>query len=106
MLLLHIHFDTSLTADPEYQEGCECGFDSYFTEMHHWLPDMKGWTFVDHFHTPTSVRDYLLSEIVYDPLRNPDLLVWLSALALTDQSLALMGLELLRAIVLQDESDD
>lgn len=113
MLLLSTHFDASLTTDPEYDEGCECGFDSYFTEMHHWLPGLRGYTFVDRFHTPVSVRDYLESEIVYDPVRNPDLLPWragwglgwLSALALTDQSLALMGLELLRTIVLHDESD-
>jgi hypothetical protein len=112
-LLLSAHFDAALTADPEYHEGCECGFDSYFTEMHHWLPDLRGYTFVDSFHTPISVRDYLLSEIAYDPVRNPDLLPWragwglgwLSALALTDQLLALMGLELLRMIVLHDESD-
>lgn len=112
-LLLSAPFAASLTADPEYQEGCQCGFDSYFTEMHHWLPDLRGFLFVDRLHTLASVRDYLLSEIVYDPVRNPCLLSWragwglgwLSALALTDQPLALLGLELLKMIVLQDESD-
>ena|SRR5437588_5830335 len=112
-LLLSAHFDAALTVDPEYHQGCECGFDSYFTEMHHWLAGLRGYTFVDCFHTLVSVRDYLLNEIVYDPVRNPDLLAWragwglgwLSALALTDRSLALMGLELLRKIVLHDESD-
>src|SRR6266571_5598822 len=75
MLLLAAHFDASLTADPEYQEGCEWGFNHYFAEMHHWLPQMRGFTFVDRLHTSASVIDYLLSEMVYDPVRNPTLLV-------------------------------
>ena len=113
-LLLSAPFAASLTADPEYQAGCECGFDSYFTDMHHWLPGLRGFFFVDRLHTPASVRDYLSHEITYDPVRNPCFLSWragwglgwLSALALTDQPLALSGLEQLQTIVLQDESDD
>jgi hypothetical protein len=112
-LLLPVHWDASITADPEYQAGCECGFDSYFAEMCHWLPDLSSFTFVDRLHTSASVRDYLLREIVYDPVRNSCFLPWragwglgwLSALALTDPSLALLGLELLQTIVLHDESD-
>ena len=113
MLLLPAHLDPSLTADPEYEAGCECGFDSYFTEMHHWLPNLSGYTFIDRYHTPASVKSYLLSNMVYDPVRNPTLLArragwglgWLSALALTDRPLALCGLEFLQELVLQDESD-
>ncbi len=112
-LLLSAHFEPSLTADPEYEAGCECGFDSYFTEMHHWLPNLSGYTFIDRYHTPASVKSYLLSNTVYDPVRNPTLLAWrsgwglgwLSALALTDRPLALCGLEFLQELVLQDESD-
>jgi hypothetical protein len=112
-LLLSAHFDASLTADPEYQEGCECGFDYYFAEMRHWLPHLRGCTFIDHLYTPASVRDFLLSDIIYDPVRNPTPLAWraawclgwLSALALTDQSLALSGLALLKELVLHDKSD-
>lgn len=113
-LLLSAPFAASLTADPEYQAGCECGFDSYFTDMHHWLPGLRGFFFVDRLYTPASVRDYLSREITYDPVRNPCFLSWragwglgwLSALALTDRPLALSGLEQLQTIVLQDESDD
>jgi hypothetical protein len=112
-LLLSAHFDPSLMADPEYQAGCQCGFDSYFAEMRHWLPDLSSFTFVDRLHTSASVREYLSSEIVYDPVRNSCFLPWragwglgwLSALALTDPSLALLGLELLQTIVLHDKSD-
>jgi hypothetical protein len=112
-LLLLAPFDASLTGDPEYEAGCECGFDSYFAEMSHWLPNLTGFFFVDRLHTSASVRDYLLRNVAYDPVRNPSPLAWsagwglgwLSALALTDQSLALMGLELLQHIVLHDESD-
>jgi hypothetical protein len=111
--LLPVHWDASITADPEYEAGCECGFDSYFTDMHHWLPNLSGYTFIDRYHTPASVKSYLLSNMVYDPVRNPTLLAWraawclgwLSALALTDRLLALMGLELLQHMVLHDESD-
>src|SRR5262249_23172136 len=99
--------------DPEYHEGCEWGFNYYFAEMHCWLPQMRGFTFVERLYTSASVREYLLSEIVYDPVRNPTYLAWrtgwglgwLSALALTDRSLALRGLELLQELVLHDESD-
>ena len=112
-LLLAAHFDASLTDDLEYLEGCEWGFHYYFAEMHHWTPDLSTYTFVDRHSTLDEVRDYLLREIVYDPVRNPTLLAcragwglgWLSALALTDRSLALMGLELLQELVLHDESD-
>ena len=112
-LLLSAHFDASLTADPEYQEGCECGFDSYFAEMHYWLPDLRGCTFIDHLHTSASVRGFLSSDMVFDRVRNPTPLAWraawclgwLSALALTDQPLALSGLELLKKLVLHGESD-
>ncbi len=99
-LLLSAPFDAALMADLEYQAGCECGFDSYFAEMRHWLPDLSNFTFVDRLHTSASVREYLLREIVYDPVRNSCFLPWragwglgwLSALALTDPSLALLGL--------------
>lgn len=112
-LLLSAHFDAALTADPEYQEGCECGFDYYFAEMRHWLPQLAGFTFINHFHTLPEVRDFLLNDMIYDPVRNPTPLFWraawcldwLSALALTDQLLALSGLELLQELVLHDESD-
>lgn len=112
-LLLSAHFDASLTADPEYQEGCEWGFNYYFAEMHHWTPDMRTYTFIDRHHTSDSVGQFLLRDMIYDPVRNPTPLAWraawclgwLSALALTDRSLALMGLELLQELVLHDESD-
>jgi hypothetical protein len=76
MLLLPAHLDTSLTANPEYHEGCECGFDSYFAEMSHWLPNLTGFFFVDRLHTSASVRDYLLRNVAYDPVRNPSPLAW------------------------------
>ena len=112
-LLLPAHFDTSLTADPEYQEGCEWGFNHYFAEMHHRTPDLSAFTFIDQYYTTASVRDFLLHDMVYDPVRNPTHLAWrtawclgwLSALALTDCSLAFSGLELLQELVLLDESD-
>ena len=112
-LLLSAHFDATLTADLEYQESCEWGFNSYFAEMCHWTPDLSRCTFVDRHYSSAHIRQYLLREIVYDPVRNPTPLAcragwglgWLSALALTDQSLALSGLELLEELVLHDESD-
>ncbi len=112
-LLLSAQFDSALTADPEYQESCEWGYESYFAEMHRWLPDLREFTFHDRIHTLTSVEQYLLCEVVYDPVRNPGSLAsragwglgWLSALALTDRPLALSGLELLQDLVLQDEGE-
>lgn len=113
MLLLSAHFDAALAADPEYQESCEWGFNSYFAEMCHWTPDLSRRTFVDRYYSFVHVKQYLLREVVYDPVRNPIPLAcragwglgWLSALALTDRLLALMGLELLQELVSHDESE-
>ena len=68
---------------------------------------------MDRHHTLASVRQFLLRDMIYDPVCNPTPLPWrtawclgrLSALAFTDQSLALSGLEFLQELVLHDESD-
>lgn len=112
-LLLSVPFDAALTADAEYQESCEWGFNSYFAEMSHWTSDLSRCTFIDRHYSSAHVRQYLLREVGYDPVCNPGRLAsragwglgWLSALALTDQPLALCGLELLQELVLHDEGD-
>jgi hypothetical protein len=92
--LLPARFDASVVADPEYQQALEVGFRCF-------PPD-------DECRTIEEVENFLEDELdagfrlgMSLPWTIGLLHGWLSALALTDRSLALAGLELLPVLVAQ-----
>ena len=112
VLLLRVHFDVSITADPEYQSACETGFDAYFEEMVQWNEAGTDLVFVDCFSTCTEVMSFVARGMIRDHCPSywgvvpfsfsiGFVLGWLSALSLTDHAQALVGLELLIVLVAQ-----
>jgi len=106
-LLLPVSFDASVMASEAYQEGCEYGFFDYFERMYQ--VDASGLrdVFVEQFYTWADVEREVVGNVLDDIKECFPLAwsigfehAWLSALALTDRSLALLGLDLL--IILAD----
>lgn len=105
-LLLCVSFDTSIMSDSIYPRACSCGFVGYFEDMY----DDDG-VFVNRFYTRSEVCALVGSEVCADeshvPLDMRSSLAWrvgyyvgwLSALALTDRAVALVGLHLLAVLV-------
>src|SRR6266567_9192245 len=110
-LLLDSKFDASITDDPEFREACKDGFTFYFEEMYEW-DEEDDEVFVERCYTWVevieSVVDNALSEGEPGRLlpcveRAGFALGWLSALALTDRSMARRALTVLEALLVPSE---
>ncbi len=111
VLLLDSKFDASITDDSEFREACEDGFKAYFEEMYEWDEEDDD-VFVERCYTWAevieSVVDNALSEGEPGRLlpcveRAGFALGWLSALALTDRSMARRALTVLEALLVPSE---
>ncbi len=110
-LLLDSKFDVSITDDPEFHEACRDGFTFYFGEMYEWDEEDDD-VFVERCYTWVevieSVVDNALSEGEPGRLlpcveRAGFALGWLSALALTDRSMARRALTVLEVLLAPSE---
>ncbi len=110
-LLLDSKFDASITDAPEFREACRDGFTFYFEEMYEW-DEQDNEVFVECRYTWAevieSVVDNALSEGEPGRLlpcveRAGFALGWLSALALTDRSMARRALTVLEALLAPSE---
>src|SRR5437016_3368145 len=63
-LILEYHGDALILAAPEYQQGCEDGFHSYFDEMLVWNESGTDLVFRSRFHTHTEVVALVVNCIV------------------------------------------
>ncbi len=107
-LLLESRFDASITDDDEFAKGCAWGFDAYFEEMFQWNETRTELVFVQKAYTWAEVVSWLIEGVLTgdEPAsltsrawRAGFLLGWLSALALTRRPMALLGLEVLHALI-------
>ncbi len=110
-LLLDSKFDVSITDDAEFREACEDGFKAYFEGMYE-MDDEGDGVFVACCYTwaevVEQVADSVLSEGCPGRLlpcaeRAGFALGWLSALALTDPSMAMRALSVLEALLVPSE---
>ena len=110
-LLLDSKFDVSITDDSEFREACEDGFKAYFEGMYE-MDEEDDDVFVERCYTWAevieSVVDNALSEGEPGRLlpcveRAGFALGWLSALALTDRSMARRALTVLEALLAPSE---
>jgi hypothetical protein len=107
-LLLPVSLDVSLTAHPDFSEGCQCGDSSYFDEMYHVDPSTGDReVFIDHFYTWYEVEKQVREATLFHAERYSSslswavgfVLGWLSALAFTDRALALRGFDLMVSLM-------
>jgi hypothetical protein len=105
-LLLPVPFDGSITTNPEYQQACKGGFDGYFEMLFTWTENGE-YAPVDRFYSHNDIRQVVVNDVIQGVTEEHsslafcagDMVGWLSALALTDRSLASYGLSLLVAVI-------
>ena len=107
-LLLDSKFDASITDDPEFRGACETGFDAYFEEMYAWNEVGDDLVFVEKQYAWREVRTFVVrnamahdgrGELLPCGWRAGFVLGWLSALALTDRSVALRALSVVERLL-------
>lgn len=108
-LLLEAYFSAVITDDREFAHACGCGFEAYFEEMYQVNEAGTGSVFVERSYTLAQVIAFVVenarshedprpiaSSVAWDA---GFVLGWLSAHALVDRPVALMALEVLRALI-------
>lgn len=100
-LLLRASFDASITSAVDYQEGCKYGFDDCLEMVVSDDPDT-----VKHCTSRSVVCSFVARNLCQDDFDLSSLawrigfvLGWLSALAVTNRSMASVGLDLLTVLV-------
>lgn len=112
-LLLEVHFPLALVADHGFSEACEVGFNDYFGEMCQ-ESTLDELVCVERVYTWADVEQRVVSDMVTASEKLGERLPWcagyalgwLSALALTQRSLALRGVGFLYALVTQVQKGD
>ena len=105
--LLDSKFDASLTDDPDFREGCEFGFVTYFDEMYE-ADEQGNDVFVERRYSWAEVVEIVVDEVLSEEMgrllpcveRAGVVLGWLSALALTDRAMAERALTVGEALLL------
>lgn len=107
-LLLSVQLDTSITSHPEYAHACKSGFTCYFDDMLEADEEEDSFVLVSRYYTHSEVVQFVIDNRM--PEANGDfkpsidawkvgfVVGWLSALALTDRPLALLGLDTLHTL--------
>lgn len=117
VLLLPVLLASSITEHPCYADGCEGGFESYFESMYD-NDECDNEVFVNHFYARAELCSFVAECVLPEtnsrmralldsreswhhrfPRRVGFALGWLSALALTDRPLALVGVQVLLTLV-------
>jgi hypothetical protein len=106
-LLLESRFDASMTDDGEFRAGCEWGYSAYFEGMFEWNASRTDIVFVEKCYSWSEVVEFVVAtgRCRHEPEPTPHnwragfCLGWLSALALTNQYEAVMGLTMLTVLL-------
>lgn len=102
-LLLPVTWASSLVAPAEYANACRDGFISYFEEMMERDEDHDEVVYISRYYTRREVFHQIAENVTQQELplswRAGFMLGWLSALALTDRTLAIEGLQVLTSLL-------
>lgn len=105
--LLNSRFDASITDDDEFRKACRFGFDGYFDYMFGYDAS-RVYRCIEQVYQWSDVVSFLIEDVMSQEEPSAFLtlgwragfgLGWLSALAFTDRTLALMGLEVLTVLI-------
>jgi hypothetical protein len=113
-LLLESSFDASITDSDEFRRGCQWGYDAYFEDMYVERESETALVFVAKCYTWAEIVEFIIQNTLGENAPGYFIsrdwragfgLGWLSALALTNQQEAMMGLTMLTALIVAPASD-